>query len=397
VTDLSHQELVDPERDGTYPSSVSVAVIGGGVTGCSIAYQLAKRGVDVALFEMEHLAWGASGRNAGNVGIGTRYAGGVAHYRQHSMDMLPEIERDLGEVEFVQSGGLEVFVDRPGEQEYFARTQAYEDAASRKSLMDADEARAFLPLLSDAVGQATYSAENGHLWPFKLVHRFAAGALRLGARIFTGAHVSRIIVQERTVQGVEVDGQLVRARWVVNATNAWSGALAESAGLTLPVVPYRGQIVVTEARPSMLPVTMSRYADNSAHYWRQTPDGKFVIGGGRMIDEAGHNSYDRRNSHETLQRMLANVTEVMPMLASLRIVRTWAGIMGFTPDGKPYVGETERISGLVLAAGFNGSGMLWSPVVGLLTAEHIAGDSLTLALDEIHPDRPAGQLAFTRD
>jgi glycine/D-amino acid oxidase-like deaminating enzyme len=67
--------------------------------------------------------------------------------------------------------------------------------------------------------------------------------------------------------------------------------------------------------------------------------------------------------------------------------------MGFTPDGNPYVGETELRRGLVLACGYSGSGLSWSPVVGELLAQHIAGEPLTLPLDPIHPDRETGQLS----
>lgn len=373
-----------------YPTSVSVVIVGGGVTGCSIAWQLARRGVDVALFEMEHLAWGASGRNAGMNGVETHYASGLGPYRLRSQEIMREVERELGEFEFVQNGGLEVFIGAPGEHPLPAPT---DQRAGGSRTLSGDEARAFLPLLSERVLAARFSPKNGHLWPFKLVHRFADGALEHGARVYTGAKVERIVLAGRDVQGVIVDGQLVRAQWVVNATNAWSGPLAETAGLRLRVTPERGQIVVTEPLPPLLPVTMGHFVHNSSNYWRQTPDGKLIIGGSRMLDAQGRgNLHDRRVTPHVLHSTLNMVVQILPVLARARIVRAWGGTMGFTPDGKPYIGDTEHRRGLLLACGFNGAGLGWAPVAGELLAQHVTGQSLTLPLDAVHPDRDTGLL-----
>ena len=379
-----------------YPASVSVAIVGGGVAGCSIAWQLARRGVDVALFEQEHLAWGASGRNGAHVGIETNYGSGVTALRVRSLEILRDLEREVGDFDFDQCGRLRVFMSEPGEHAVPTDDEIHVAGPHTAGdyLMTGDEARAFYPLLSEHVRAAEWVATGGRVWPFKLVQRYAEGALRHGARIFTGARVERIVREGRRVQGLIVDGHLVRTRWVVNATNAWSGPLAETAGLRLPVLPWRGQIVVTQAVPTLMPFTMGHFVHHGSNYWQQTRDGKFVIGGSRVLDVKGRgNLHDRRVTPDVLGATLGMVVKALPALKNLRIVRAWGGTMGFTPDGNPFVGETELRRGLVLACGYNGDGLSLSPVVGELLAQHITGEPLTLPLDPIHPDRETGQLA----
>jgi sarcosine oxidase subunit beta len=379
-----------------YPASVGVAIVGGGVTGCSIAWQLARRGVDVALFEQEHLAWGASGRNGAHVGVETNYGSGVTALRLRSQEIFRDLEREVGDFDYDQCGRLRIFMDQPGEHPIPTAEEVHAAGPHTAGdyLLTGDEARAFYPQLSETVVAAEWVATSGRVWPFQLVQRYAEGALRHGARIFTGARVERIVLEGRRVQGLVVNGQLVRTNWVVNAANAWSGPLAETAGLQLPVLPWRGQIVVTEPVPLLMPFTMGHFVHDSSNYWQQTRDGKFVIGGSRVLDVKGRgNLHDRRVTPDILGATLAMTVKALPALAGLRIVRAWAGTMGFTPDGNPYVGETELRRGLVLACGYSGSGLSWSPVVGELLAQHIAGEPLTLPLDPIHPDRETGQLA----
>ena len=378
-----------------YPSSVSVAVVGGGVTGTSVAWQLARRGIDVALFEQEHLAWGASGRNGGQTGVETNYGGGIIHHRLRSLEILREAERELGEFEYDQCGRLKLWLGEPGEHPL--PDPAHPDAgehAPGDEILTGDEARARLPLLSERVIAARWVPTSGRLWPFKLVHRFAEGATRHGARIYSNATVERLVVADGRVQGVVVDGQTVRAEWVVNAANAWAGPLAETAGLDLPVMPWRGQIVVTEPVRPMLPSTMGHFVNKGSNYWQQTRDGKFVIGGSRVLDTVGRdNLHDRSVSPDVLHKTLSMLVAALPALRDVRIVRAWGGTMGFTPDGNPYIGETELRRGLLLACGFNGSGLSWAPVAGEILAQIVASEPLALPLDAIHPDRATGRLA----
>lgn len=378
-----------------YPSSVSVAVVGGGVTGTSVAWQLARRGIDVALFEQEHLAWGASGRNGGQTGVETNYGGGIIHHRLRSLEILREAERELGEFEYDQCGRLKLWLGEPGEHPL--PDPAHPDAgehAPGDEILTGDEARARLPLLSERVIAARWVPTSGRLWPFKLVHRFAEGATRHGARIYSNATVERLVVADGRVQGVVVDGQTVRAEWVVNAANAWAGPLAETAGLDLPVMPWRGQIVVTEPVRPMLPFTMGHFVNKGSNYWQQTRDGKFVIGGSRVLDTVGRNNlHDRSVSPDVLHKTLSMLVAALPALRDVRIVRAWGGTMGFTPDGNPYIGETELRRGLLLACGFNGSGLSWAPVAGEILAQIVASEPLALPLDAIHPDRATGRLA----
>jgi sarcosine oxidase subunit beta len=113
-----------------------------------------------------------------------------------------------------------------------------------------------------------------------------------------------------------------------------------------------------------------------------------------VLDTVGRdNLHDRSVSPDILQKTLSMLVAALPALRDVRIVRAWGGTMGFTPDGNPYIGETELRRGLLLACGFSGSGLSWAPVAGELLAQIVAGEPLSLSLDPIHPDRETGQLA----
>lgn len=374
------------------PLETDVVVIGGGVVGTSIAYQLARRGKAVLVLEQRGLASGASGRNGGLV------AGGAAPHAGRGdtfSDLTGENLRLLQA--FMAETGAEFELRLPGTLDIATRDDhaAHLRAVVREQQalglpvrwLDSAEVRDLVPLASPRILGAKFAEGHGHLWPFKLVHAFAAAAAARGARFAVPARVAQIVRRGGRACGVRVQGGgEVRAEWVVVATNAWSPLLLDE----LPpgaVVPARGQILVTEPLPhGLLPHPFGTNFDKE--YGRQTPDGKVLVGGCRRFDQdAGLGHYAEETTPAVLAAIAGCLTALFPALRSARIVRAWAGIMGFTPDGLPLIGPVGLTDRLVVAAGFNGGGMSYAAIAGKLVAELIAEGTPSLPLDLFAPDR----------
>ncbi len=380
-----------PNSDSDLPGTTDVVVIGGGFIGCGIAYQLAKRGVPVTLVEQEHIAWGASGRNAGQVSPAAGYTSAFLPFTVANFAMLAQMEAELDtDFQFRLSGGMELATTPEAARDLETSAAALRAAGWHADVLDGEAARAHVPVLGATVRAARYVRESAHLMPMALAYAFARAARRLGARICTETAIIGIERDARGVAAIVTTRGKIATRTVVNATNGWAAKIGAMVGLTLPIEPQRGQILVTAPVPPLLPMTFGYWAEEAIHYWRQTPGGAIVIGGGRAYDAAGIGSYSRRTTLALLRRFPAHVAATMPILATLPVVRTWGGTMGFTPDYGPLIGAVPSIPGFYVAAGFNGNGTPWSCIAGVVVAQMIAGEATDLPLDRVHPDRFTG-------
>ena len=159
------------------PPSSDVVVIGGGFIGCSIAYQLARRGITVALVEQEHIAWGASGRNAGQVSPAAGYTDAFLPFTVANFAMLRMMEKELdADFQFRLSGGMEIVTEPGAVADLAESAAALRQAGWHADLLDGDAARSLVPALGPRVLAARYVAESGHLMPMQLAYAFARAA-----------------------------------------------------------------------------------------------------------------------------------------------------------------------------------------------------------------------------
>lgn len=371
-----------------------VVVVGGGVVGCAIAYRVAHSGRRVLLLEGRGLAAGASGRNGGMTGAGSSMHAGSAAGRavtaltRENLRLLRRVPDELeADIELRLPGTLDVITT--AEQHAHLATAVAEQRAAGLDvrLLDREEARDLMPALSPAILGAAYAAERGHLWPFALVHAFAAAARRHGAEIRTGVAVERLLSDGDRVVGVVADGAVIAAEEVVLATNAYTPALLPELAAGA-VVPARGQILVTQSLPALLPIPFGSNFDKE--YGRQTPAGPILCGGFRRWDEGeGLGTTEERVTPCVLAGIAACLADLFPELrhGNVRVVRAWAGIMGFTADGLPLIGRYGPRPGLTVAAGFNGGGFSWAAAVGGGVADLLAGREPALDLAPFRPDR----------
>lgn len=342
------------------------------------------------LLERHGLAAGASGRNGGMTGAGSSLhsAAGRAVYAltAANLALMRDLPQELGaDFELRLPGTLDV-ATTPEQHAHLVESVRDQQASGQDvHLLDRTEARALMPALSEAILGATFAPGRGHLWPFALVHGFADAARRHGAIIQTGVAVDRLLREGDRVVGVEVGGERIVADEVVLATNAYTPHILPE----LPqgaIVPARGQILVTEPLPPLLPHPFGTNFDKE--YGRQTVDGKILCGGYRRLDQdEGLGHEEERTTPAVLDGIRRCLMELFPDLRSVRVVRAWAGIMGFTADGLPLIGRFDPLPGLTLAAGFNGGGFSWAAIVGKVVADLLDGRDPGFDLTPFRPDR----------
>ena len=371
-----------------------VVIIGGGVNGVAIAYELAKRGcTDVVVLEKEYLASGATGR----CGAGVRQQWGTEMNLRMSIEsvkMFETMNKDLdydGDIEFKQGGYLLVAYTEEGWEQFKKNVALQRQYGLDVKLCTPEEAKEIVPHLNtEGLLGATFNQTDGHCNPFLVTDAYAKAARRLGVEINTYTEVTGIRVEDGKIVGVETDKGYISCSKVVNAAGGHGAIISSMAGVDIPVYPERHQILVTEpVAPLQGPMVMSFHHHL---YCQQTPHGSFIMGLGDPTEKPGLNI---RASWQFLEEMAQKVTHLLPPLRDIRVVRQWAGLYDMTPDRTPILGGTPELGGYYMAVGFSGHGFMLAPMTGVLMAEHILGLPTSLPIEKIDLGRFArGELFY---
>lgn len=370
-----------------------VIVVGAGVNGCSIAWRLAEAGRRVLLLERRGICAGASGRNGGITGAGSamhaasRARAVVFALTTANFALMQQLPDELGgNFGLSITGALDIITTEQQLAHLETATAAERAAGIDVELLDAAATREIAPALTPEIIGATYTRERGGLWPFALVSGMADAAARAGATIRVGARVERLARTGDRITGVVVDGETISAGEVVLATNAWTPELLPEmpAGA---LVPTRGQILVTQPVPPLIPCPFGTNFDKE--YGRQAVSGQVICGGFRRLDvDEGLGTYREEVTPPVLAGIAGCLTDLFPALRErARVVRAWAGIMGFTADGLPLIGRWEALDGLTVAAGFNGNGFSWAAATGQIVADLVTGNTPEFDLAPFDPNR----------
>ncbi len=361
-------------------TKASVVIIGGGVVGCAIAYNLARLGMkDVVVIEKNFLASGATGR----CGAGVRQQWGTemnCRLAKESMKILEnmnEIFETKRDIELKQEGYLLLaYSDR--EMEQFKKNielQHSLDIPSR--LVTPDEAKDIVSYLNtDKMVGGAFCPTDGHANPFLVTQAYADAAKRLGVEIYTHTEVVGIRQENGKIVGVDTNKGYISTEKVVNAAGGYSALIGQMAGLEIPVYAERHQILVTEPVQAMQGPMVMSFSYNI--YCQQSPHGSFIMGFG---DPNEPRDYNIQSSWQFLEEMAEKATWLLPSLKHLRVVRQWSGLYNITPDRQPILCESETVSGFYMAIGFSGHGFMIAPMVGILMAEMISDQELSMKLD----------------
>jgi sarcosine oxidase subunit beta len=378
------------------PLPSDVIIIGAGIIGSSIAYHLAQYKLRVTVLERADVASGSSGACDGLVFLQSKKPGIHLQLAMESRRRFDDIASQLPvPIEYRKTGGM-VIIETEEElsamQQFVAQQQ---ESGLEVTLLDRTRVRDLEPHLSEHILGATHSPLDGQVNPISLTLGFALGARSLGTRLITGTTVENIDITAGRVSGVVTDSGRFEASIVVNAAGAYAPSIGCMVGLTIPIKPRRGQIIVTGACPSLISHCMisAKYiaakfnpdiakGEGEGISIEQTENGNFLLGSTREFV-----GYDSQNTPRGLQQICAKTAGIIPVLEQMKVIRAFAGLRPYTPDGLPVLGAVDSVPGFVMAAGHEGDGIALSPVTGALIAEMIATGKSQIPLDAFRLER----------
>ncbi len=365
-----------------------VVIIGGGVTGCGTAYNLAKKGVtDVVVLERKFLCYGASGRCGG--GIRQQFTT-EANIRlaMESVRIFEKLSEELDtDIEYEQGGYLIIAYE--DEVEQFKKNVKLQNKLGLDSkFISPEEAREIVPLLNiEPIAGATFCQTDGHANPFKVVYGYARKAKEMGIDIRKFAEVKSIEVEDGQIVAVRTAEDTIETEVVVNAAGAFSRDIAHMVGVELPNKPYRHEILVTEPVEHVLDPMVISF--KTGIYFSQQKCGS-IIGG--IGDPEEPSSYNMSGSLRFMKRMARTMIELVPAFGHLNVLRQWAGLYDVTPDAQPILGWTEGVEGFCQANGYSGHGFMIAPKVTELIAELIVDGKTSMSIEDLNLKRFEGEI-----
>ena len=373
-------------------SAATAVIVGGGVTGLSTAYWLArKRYGRVILLEKGPVGDGSSSRAAAIItGLLWSETGVLA--RKVSLRLFRELSEELDGYSFQAVGCLNLF-DPASWPERAALLPLYERCGAPFEMLDAAEMRARWPELhpSDTF-TGLYDPLGGYSEPDDYIPALARKCRELGVEIREQQQVEEIVLRGGRVAGVRTAAGLIEADAVVSTVYAWTNLLLERIDLRLPVKAFVHQRYVTEPLPAPIAIPAVN-ANPLGGYIRPASGGRLLAG----IESADRSEHRVSTPDFHLSALVApaalkaqlraNVTPYVPALGSVGWASDKVGLLTFAMDGEPIVGPVGRLPGLFVGVAFHSGGFAYNPVSGLLLAEFVADGRTSIDVRAFSPDR----------
>jgi sarcosine oxidase, subunit beta len=359
--------------------TADVVVIGGGIVGASVAFHLAERGcTDVLVVEREaRQGLGSTGKATG--GVRAQFATAInIRMSRYSIDFFTRFEEATGRACGYEPAGYLFVATSTAQFDYLKQTRARQlaEGLTNVELVGADDIARRVPGLrvDDVVG-GSFCGTDGFIAPLKVLGGFTSRAVERGVRVWTETAVTGIEVEGGRVAQVETTRGRISTRVVVNASGAWAAETARMAGLEIPVVPLRRQLV-SVAPVAPVPEGLPMVIDMSDGFHFR-PEARELESPGVLLawpDEAEtpgfKTDFDAAFTEKVLRRARVRVPHLVAG-ATPNASRCRAGLYELTPDHHAIIGEAPGVGGLFLANGFSGHGVMHSPATGRLLAELI--------------------------
>jgi glycine cleavage system aminomethyltransferase T/glycine/D-amino acid oxidase-like deaminating enzyme len=362
------------------PTSSRVVIVGGGIVGCSVAYHLAKRGVETLLLERHQFTSGSTWHAAGLVGQ-LRTNANITKLLGYSVELYGTLEAETGQATgWKRNGGLRLACTADRWIEVRRQATTARSFGLDMHLLTPQEAQAMWPLMEigDVVG-AAFLPSDGQAGPGDIAQALVKGARMAGAKLVEGVAVTGFRVENGRIKGVETSSGTVACEKLVLCGGLWTATLAARLGIAVPLSPVHHQYIVTETIPGVagnLPTL--RDPDRLTYYKEEV--GGLVMGGYepnpipwhdpavpedfafRLLDD------DWDHFEPIMQLSLGR----MPALGQAGIKQMINGLESFTPDGNWIIGEAPELANVFIGAGFNAFGIASAGGAGMALAEWVA-------------------------
>ena len=378
------------------PKSPDVVVIGAGVVGCSVAYYLAREGINVTLLERESIGSGASAHATGSLSLlGAEFSPGAsfqiarASYSEFQQ-IVPELESATGmDLLYQRRPSLRLALDDE-EADLIKNLMVWQQPHVKMHWIDTQEVHSIEPRLSPSIIGAVYEDESAQLDSYRLDLALARGAELKGAKILY-REVTGLITSGPTISGVKTASGDINCGTVVVAAGTWSRAFAPWLRFPVPIRPMKGERLLLNHPGEPLQVLIS--SPKRGHMISRL-DGFISVGstGGRDYDRRElflGEEFDRRPTETARLELLQRAIDVFPDLERAELVQQLAGSRPLSPDGKPIIGPVPGLESVLLATGHATKGIHLGPITGRIITDYISHGSTRVVSDmgQFLPDR----------
>ncbi|OYU39853.1 MAG: FAD-dependent oxidoreductase [Pseudorhodobacter sp. PARRP1] len=363
------------------PSTARVVIIGGGIIGCSTAYHMGKLGwTDTVLLERKKLTSGTTFHAAGLVGQ-LRTSANITQLLGYSVDLYKRLEAETGlQTGWKMNGGLRLACNQARWTEVKRQATTAKSFGLEMHLLTPQEAQDLWPLMTidDLVG-AAYLPTDGQANPSDITQSLAKGARMAGVKIFEDTPVTRVIVENGRIRGVETPFGTVECEKVICCAGQWTRVLAGSVGVNVPLVSVEHQYMITERIEGVTPDLPTLRDPDRLTYWKEDVGG--LVWGGyepnpkpwavQGIPEGFH--FDLLTSdYDHYSQFMEDAIARVPALATAGVKQLLNGPESFTPDGNFILGEAPELKNFYVGAGFNAFGIASAGGAGMALAEWAA-------------------------
>jgi 4-methylaminobutanoate oxidase (formaldehyde-forming) len=362
------------------PSSTKVVVIGGGVAGCSVAYHLAKFGwKDTILLERDQLTSGTTWHAAGLVGqLGATAT--ITKLRKYSLNLYKELEKKTElSTGLKQNGAITVASSKARLQELLRQATSAQLFDVNVEVLDKQKVKDLYPVINDQdILGGVFMPEDGQADPVGVTNVLAKAARQKGVKIYEKTPVTKILVKNNRINGVETANGKIDCEYVVLATGMWSRQIGEDIGVSIPLYPNEHFYIITEPIKD-LPKNLPVLRDYDSCLYLKEDAGKMLVG---IFEPGAKNAFKEKgivpndfsfgefpDDFDHFEPYLEKSFKRLPILENAGIRKFFSGPESFTPDTQYLLGETPEVSNLFSCCGFNSIGIASSGGAGRVTAE----------------------------
>jgi len=361
------------------PQKADAVIIGGGVMGCAIAYNLAKEGLKSVVIEKSDIGGEASGSNGGGVRQSARNLKEMP-LAMESIQIYGRLHEELGmDVEYVRQGNLRLCTS---DEELELMRQSIENQKNtglELEMLDRKQVLEINPYVGEKVIGASFCPTDGHVNPFLVTFGFFKKAKSLGAQFYTHEAVREIRLQKGKVAAVVTDKNTFETNLVVDAAGTAGRKVANMVGLDFPMRPLFSEAMITEPYPALFKQMIGHA--KGLFYGRQTVHGPFFWGGfvgtEQFIYREGKPLF-----HYIGPAISRLVIDFFPVLKDVHVIRMWSGLIAQMSDGIPILGFAQEVPGFVFATGFSGHGFGLAPVIGRLISELVLDCTTSIPISD---------------
>ncbi len=370
-------------------NTADIVVLGAGVIGTSIAFQLARRSPGrVVLLDRDVVAAGGSGRSSALIRMHYSFPAEV-QLALRSLEIFQNWEDIVERPALFRNVGFVRLVPEAEIGRLRAQVEMQRGLGARVELLNGAELADIEPDWNvEDIALAAYEPDSGYGDGAVVAGDFLSRAREMGVDYRPHTPVTGLHVEDNRIRGVETDQGSIEAPMVVCAMGPWSSPLLQTAGVDLPIEPEYHQVAVLQNTSEMKPSGCACIDSITRTYFRSDAGDVTLVGdfyGDRQVDP---NDFQDNPPEEELADLVMSAAHRVPALEEAGIQRAVTGIYDVSPDTRPILGETPEVSGLYVAAGFSGMGFKISPAIGVVMSELLLdGHASTVDITAFRPQR----------